>query len=182
MKNKFIVSKIISGGQTGADRGGLDAAIELCIPHGGWCPKGRKSEDGTIPAKYVLEEMNTADYLRRTEQNVIDSDATVIFIFGQPSGGSKRTVDFCKKHGKPYRCLDLAFMDDNKAASKLLEFLENRRGGLLAMPGGELPSVPGNPVLNIAGSRESKAQGIQERVRKTLLTAFSGKVYPEGSE
>lgn len=83
------ISKIVSGGQTGADRGGLDAAIELGIPHGGWCPKGRKSEDGVIPEKYLLKEMSSADYLKRTEQNVVDSDATVIFTYGQPTGGSK---------------------------------------------------------------------------------------------
>ena len=69
-----FVSKIISGGQTGADRGGLDAAIELEIPYGGWCPKGRLSEDGVIPNKYKLNEMPSKDYLKRTEQNVIDAE------------------------------------------------------------------------------------------------------------
>lgn len=179
MERKIIVSKIVSGGQTGADRGGLDAAIELGIPYGGWCPKGRKAEDGPIPAKYALKEMASADYLKRTEQNAIDSDATVIFTFGLPSGGSKKTVDYCKKHEKPYRCLDLSAMDDNTAAGKLLGFLENRRGGLIMI---DRPTVPDNAVINIAGSRESKATGIQERVKKILLIVFDGTVYPKGSE
>ena len=99
--------KIVSGGQTGADRGGLDAAIELGIPHGGWCPKGRLAEDGCIPYKYLLEEMASADYLKRTEQNVIDSDATIIFTFEKPTGGSKRTLGFTKKHNRPCLCADL---------------------------------------------------------------------------
>ena len=73
------IIKIVSGGQTGADRGGLDASIHCELPHGGWCPKGRKAEDGRIPDKYQLVEMSTSDYLSRTEANVVDSDATVVF-------------------------------------------------------------------------------------------------------
>ena len=73
------VEKIVSGGQTGADRAGLDFAIAHGIPHGGWCPKGRKAEDGTIPERYGLSETSRADYLQRTEANVRESDGTVIF-------------------------------------------------------------------------------------------------------
>ena len=73
-----MITKIISGGQTGADRGGLDAAMHCDWPHGGWCPKGRKAEDGVIPVEYHLTEMLTSAYLPRTQANVIDSDATVI--------------------------------------------------------------------------------------------------------
>lgn len=90
--------KIVSGGQTGADRAALEWAISRGIPHGGWCPKGRLAEDGIIPAQYNLHEMKSADYLRRTEQNVIDSDGTVIFTL---TGGSKRTMGFAAKHLRP---------------------------------------------------------------------------------
>ena len=83
-----MISKIISGGQTGADRAALDVAIKLSIPHGGWIPKGRKTEDGTLPDKYKLKEMTTASYPKRTEQNVIDSDGTLIIARGQLTGGS----------------------------------------------------------------------------------------------
>jgi len=83
-----MITKLISGGQTGADRGGLDAAIHCDLPHGGWCPKGRKAEDGVIPAEYHLTEMLTDKYLPRTQANVIDSDATVIFTYGPLSGDS----------------------------------------------------------------------------------------------
>ena len=74
----MMITKIISGGQTGADRAALDFAIKMKIPHGGWIPKGRLAEDGPLPEKYQLLEMSTTSYPKRTEQNVIDSDATLI--------------------------------------------------------------------------------------------------------
>ena len=101
------ITQLISGGQTGADRGGLEAALYCKVPHGGWCPKGRLAEDGPIPDKYNLQEMTNKDYLKRTEANVVDSDATVVFTYGLPSGGSLRTVEFARKHGKPYEQVDL---------------------------------------------------------------------------
>lgn len=84
------MEKIVSGGQTGVDRAGLDFAIALGIPHGGWCPKGRKAEDGPIDNRYQLQETPRADYLQRTEWNVRDNDGTVIFTVNATlSGGSK---------------------------------------------------------------------------------------------
>lgn len=79
----IMIIKIISGGQTGADQGALDAAIELDIPHGGWVPKGRKTEASPLPAKYRLQEMPTASYKARTERNVVDSDGTAILSRGR---------------------------------------------------------------------------------------------------
>jgi hypothetical protein len=78
-----MINKIISGGQTGADRAALDFALKFNIPHGGWIPKGRIAEDGPLPAKYQLQEMPTSSYPKRTEQNVIDSDGTLIFSRGK---------------------------------------------------------------------------------------------------
>ena len=97
-----MLTKIISGGQTGADRAALDVAIELNIPHGGWIPKGRKTEDGLLPDKYQLKEMSTASYPKRTEKNVIDADGTLILTHGKLSGGSALTVKIAMKHGRPY--------------------------------------------------------------------------------
>jgi hypothetical protein len=68
-----MVERIISGGQTGADRGGLTAAIKLGIPHGGWCPKGRRAEDGQVPACYHLEETGSSSYQARTKRNVLEA-------------------------------------------------------------------------------------------------------------
>jgi hypothetical protein len=94
--------KIVSGGQTGADRAGLDWAISTGIPHGGWCPKGRKAEDGKIPERYQLTETNSSDYLTRTRWNVRDSDGTVIFTMrGTLTGGSLRTAEYALKKEKP---------------------------------------------------------------------------------
>ena len=75
-----MITKIVSGGQTGADRAALDVAIEEGILHGGWIPKGRKTETGPLPEKYQLKEMPTEEYPKRTEQNVIDSDGTLIIL------------------------------------------------------------------------------------------------------
>jgi hypothetical protein len=100
------IPKIVSGGQTGADRAALDWALSHNLPSGGWCPKGRKAEDGAIDSKYPLKESSSASYVHRTELNVRDSDATVLFSLAPKlTGGSKKTVDFAKKHNKP--CLHL---------------------------------------------------------------------------
>ena len=104
-----MLERIIGGGQTGADRGGLDAALESGLPIGGWVPRGRRAEDGTVPEKYAgLLETPTADYRARTERNAKDSDATLIFTHGPLSGGSKLTAGFCEKHGKPWLQIDLS--------------------------------------------------------------------------
>lgn len=170
------IAKIVSGGQTGSDRGGLDAAIDLGIPHGGWCPRGRKAEDGTIPARYDLVETESSGYPARTEQNVVDSHCTVVFTYGRPTGGSKKTVSLAEKHARACLCVDLAAMDDDAAARTVLEWLHP--GGLM-MEG--VPVPPPNPVLNVAGSRESKAPGIQERVRNVMKTVLDPPFYvPQG--
>ena len=90
-----MLDKIISGGQTGADRAALDWAIEHSISHGGWCPKGRMAENGKIDSRYQLEETPSQDYAQRTQWNVRDSDATLIFSIGQNLlGGSLLTKNF----------------------------------------------------------------------------------------
>ena len=86
-----MILKIISGGQTGVDRAALDVAIELSIPHGGWIPKDRKTEDGKLPDKYRLKEMPTSSYAERTVQNVIDSEGTLLLSRGTLAGGSELT-------------------------------------------------------------------------------------------
>ena len=98
-----MITKLICGGQTGADTAALDVALRHAFPHGGWCPKGRKSEDGPIPLRYLLTETPSASYLQRTEWNVRDTDGTVVFpLASTVTGGSLRTIDFAKKHEKPW--------------------------------------------------------------------------------
>lgn len=148
--------KIVSGGQTGADRGGLDAARKLGIPHGGWCPKGRRAEDGAIPAGYRLKETRTSRYAERTERNVRFSDGTVVFTRGRPMGGSALTVRLARQHRKPLLRIDLKKHTDREAAAKLREWMTEHAVA----------------VVNVAGSRESRAPGIGRRVLRIVQTAM----------
>ncbi len=169
--------RAIPGGQTGADRGGLDAAIAAGVPHGGWCPKGRKAEDGAIPAVYQLVETSSADHAVRTERNVVDSHCTVVFSFGRPTGGSEKTVALAGKHRRPCLWVDLTALDDQAAALAVLRWLSP--GGLMMA---DMPVPPPNPVLNVAGSRESKASGIQERVRRVVAMVLNPPFYVPQAE
>src|SRR5246127_2191674 len=125
--------KIVSGGQTGADRAALDWARKHNLPCGGWCPKGWKAEDGPINCKYPLKETPSASYLQRTEWNVRDSDATVLFsIESALTGGSKKTGEFARKHKKPNLHLCAG---DKVAAENLRAFVEEHRGKVLNVAG-----------------------------------------------
>jgi hypothetical protein len=90
------------------DRAALDVAIELGIPHGGWCPRGRLAEDGTIPARYALRETESSEYPVRTLQNVLDSDGTLVIFRVILMGGTLLTVNLARRHQKPHRKLDLS--------------------------------------------------------------------------
>jgi hypothetical protein len=135
-----MLQKIISGGQTGADRAALDVAIKLGIPHGGWIPKGRLTEEGPLPEKYQLQEMATESYPERTEQNVIDSDGTLIISHGPLTGGSGYTRKMAMKHAKPWFHIDL-----NKTPTF--------HAGMLIE---DWVSKNGIETLNVAGPRASK--------------------------
>ncbi|MDR4485430.1 MAG: putative molybdenum carrier protein [Nitrospirales bacterium] len=162
-----MITKLISGGQTGADRGGLDAAIHCGIPHGGWCPKGRRAEDGVIPVEYHLNEMASQEYLPRTKANVVDSDATIIFTYGPLSGGSLKTATYAHHLEKPYYDVDLKSTPRKKAVEEIVRWLGgdaelNDHDEYIAFP-------PFECILNVAGSRESHASGIQEAVFQLLV-------------
>ncbi len=147
-----MIKKIISGGQTGADRAALDVAIKLDIPHGGWIPKGRKTEDGTLPEIYKLKEMPTASYPERTEQNVIDSDGTLIIARGKLTGGSDYTRQMTLKHRKQLLGIDLNLNSHFDAASLIVSWVKLQRV----------------QVLNVAGPRASKDPGIYSDVLRIL--------------
>jgi Circularly permutated YpsA SLOG family len=133
--------KIVSGGQTGADRAALDWALAHKVECGGWCPKGRKAEDGPIDLKYPLKETPSASYLQRTEWNVRDSDATVLFsIEPTLTGGSKRTMEFARRHEKPWLHLCAG---DSAAAEKLKAFTEEHRVKILNVAGPRASNEPG---------------------------------------
>jgi len=162
-----MITKIISGGQTGADRGGLDAAIHCGLPHSGWCPKGRKAEDGAIPVEYQLKEMASPEYLPRTKANVVDSDATVIFTYGPPTGGSLKTITYAHHLKKPYHDVDLSRISHKKAIIEIMMWLAgdeelNDYDEYVTCP------PPLECILNVAGSRESHAPGIQDAVFRLM--------------
>lgn len=172
-KKTIIIAKVISGGQTGADCGGLDAAIAMKIPHGGWCPKGRKAEDGVIPSKYRLKEIASSFYQERTKKNVLDSDATIVFCFGKASGGSNLTFEYAMQYKKPILVIDL---EKNEIHSgKIRNWLEKRVAARLLADTEKDLTLPVKITLNVAGSRESEAPGIQEKVKEIVLLVLSGK-------
>ena len=151
-----MVSKIISGGQTGADRAALDWAIKRGIPHGGWCPKGRKAEDGTIDHRFNLVETPSDDYAQRTEWNVRDSDATAVFsILRELRGGSLLTVQLAEQYNKPV--IHLCEEDEQtNHAQELRSFIKKF----------------GISVLNVAGPRESDEPGVYQFVSRILDQAL----------
>jgi len=134
--------KIISGAQTGVDRAALDAAMELNIPCGGWRPQARKAEDGMISEKYPVKELAGADYRKRTRQNVIDSDGTVIIYFSYLSGGTEHTVLLCIKEQKPYFLIDADELTASRAAEKLQNFVKKYSVSVLNVAG---PRASGEP-------------------------------------
>ena len=135
------ISKIISGGQTGVDRAALDAAISLGLKHGGFCPQGRKAEDGIIPVEYKMDEMNTEEYSARTMKNVQCSDGTLILHQGEITGGTALTDEFCKIKRQPLLIINI-----------LDEFKEIRGNFNTWL---EKKTIT---ILNIAGPRESEGQ------------------------
>jgi hypothetical protein len=113
------LAKIISGGQTGTDRGTLDAAIACSFPCGGWCPPGRLAEDGRIPERYSLIEFKEGGYRQRTLRNVLESNGTAILYFSQIEGGIEETLRFCIEEHKPYKLIDAEEVSAERAASLL---------------------------------------------------------------
>jgi hypothetical protein len=127
--------RIVSGGQTGVDRAALDAALEHGAAAGGWCPLGRKAEDGVIPGRYPLQELPRAGYRQRTKRNVIDSDATLIIYFDTPTGGTEQTLLFCLQQKKPYLLLDGEEIAPQRAALRIIRFVQERQVRILNVAG-----------------------------------------------
>lgn len=149
------IEKIVSGGQTGVDRAGLDAAMEAGILVGGYCPKGRLAEDGLVPYKYPLTEMASRSYTARTEKNVVESDGTLILNVGSLTGGTKKTAEYAGKHAKPFLVIQL---DEQPAPDTVTQWLD--RHDIF--------------TLNVAGPRESKfPQGIYQQALLFLRAVLS---------
>lgn len=152
-----MLRKVISGGQTGVDRAGLDAAREAGLPTGGYCAKGRLAEEGAIPEISPASEQESQLSSIRTKKNVVTSDGTLILNKGNLCGGTFRTQEFAAKHGKPYLVVQLDAAKVIKQ-ERVLDWLEEQE----------------IKVLTIAGPRESKCPGgIYNEARHYLQTLFS---------
>ena len=168
---KIISMKILSGGQTGVDRAALDTAMALGLPCGGWCPRGRRAEDGPIAEAYPLQETPTEDYPPRTEWNVRDADGTLILTRDTPDSatldsatldrGTALTVRLANQQGKPLYVVDLARPADDEV-NHVRRWLAEQQIA----------------VLNIAGPRESSAPGIH-RQASAFLRALLGSLAHE---
>lgn len=151
----FRPSRIIAGGQVGTDLGALRAARRLGIPTGGTAPKGWLTEAGPVPqlAGYGLVEATIAGYPYRTERNVFDSNATLLFRRDRIDGGTAETHGYCLEHGRPFLLMDWRELD---------------RACVVAWLGEVRPEV-----LNVAGPRETKAPGIGRVVFGFLVGVWS---------
>jgi len=147
--------KILSGGQTGADHAALDWAISAGVPHGGWCPKGRKAEDGAIPPQYELTETPSADYPARTERNVLASDGTVIISIYAALGsrGSALTQRLAEQHHKPRIHIHSGELGPGETLRSFV-------------------TMHNIQALNVAGPRASSEPRIAQFVHSVLREAF----------
>jgi hypothetical protein len=162
--------RIVSGGQTGVDRAALDAALVREVPCGGWCPAGRRAEDGRIADYYPLRETASTEYAERTLANVRDSDATLILSHREypdqldaMGAGTRLTAEAAIKSDRPLYFAHLVVGDSCAASlTDIADWIgENKIS-----------------VLNIAGPRESECPGIYAAAYAlviVLLVAVTGR-------
>ena len=144
-----MLRKLISGGQTGVDRAALEVGLALGLPVGGWCPKGRRAEDGVIPDRYPLVETLERNYEARTRRNIEDSDGTLILNLGELDGGTALTARHARQIGKP--CLIVAL-----------------EAGIEPAAFRDWLAAHHITVLNVAGPRESKRPGVYAAAARYL--------------
>jgi hypothetical protein len=151
-----MIKKIISGGQTGVDRAALDAAIKLTIPHGGWIPQGRLTENGSLPPEYRLRETDNTSYADRTEKNVLAADGTLIISRGPLTGGSEYTREMAVRHNRLWLHIDLKQIPAFQAAVAINDWISKR----------------GIEILNVAGPRASKDPKIYKDTLNIIESAY----------
>jgi hypothetical protein len=153
-------ARIVSGGQTGADRAALDAARALGIPTGGWVPRGRAAEDGPLPDAYRgMTETASPDPAVRTEWNVRDSHATLLLSHGSLTGGSAFTRACAKRWSRPLLHLDLRARSAESAEAALRDWLE----------------ALAPRILNVAGPRASEDPEIYAEAHRLLLRVLAAR-------
>ncbi len=155
MVNLIKSLRIISGGQTGVDRAALDFALENEIDCFGWCPKGRKAEDGIIPSLYPLKETETSRYEKRTLKNVDESQGLLVFVDNKPDKGTILAIDYAEKQNKPIYVIHLS-MNVEDQETGILDFLDDQNV----------------TTVNIVGPRESNCPGIYQKTKDFLVELF----------
>lgn len=148
-----VLERVVSGGQTGVDRAALDAAMNSGLIIGGWCPKGRLAEDGSIPDHYPLTETFSESYEERTRWNVQSAGATLILFIDQLHGGTKLTYELAKEMEKPVLCCDLSRKVNVRGIRSWIVINQVRD-------------------LNVAGPRESSHPGIYQLAQNLLRQVF----------
>ncbi len=146
--------KVVSGGQTGVDRAALDVCRDLGIPTGGWCPRGRRAEDGRIPAIYELKEATSPNYEVRTEWNVRDSDASLVISSIRPTGGTLATLQFAERHSRPFLLINPKV---HGAPERVLRWLD----------------TVSPVVLNVAGPRQSEVASAYQEALELLYAVLT---------
>ncbi len=149
-----MLARVVSGGQTGVDRAALDVALDLGLSCGGWCPKGRKAEDGPLTDRYPRTDTPSAEYAQRTEWNVRDSHGTLVLSRGAPTQGTAFTVEGARRMRKPCLVVDL---DQAPSPLQIHAWLHQHE----------------IVVLNVAGSRESRCPGIYAQAATLLRVLLS---------
>lgn len=151
-RRNAILQRIVSGGQTGVDRAALNVAIAAAIPCGGWCPLGRRAEDGPLPLHYPLKETDSPQYDVRTRLNVREADGTLIITRGPLRGGTALTVDVARRMARPVHVIDLR-ESGRQHVAETMHWLQQQRVR----------------TLNVAGPRESQQPGIYSEAQALLL-------------
>jgi putative molybdenum carrier protein len=159
------LKRIVSGGQTGVDRGALDAALTTGFECGGWAPGDRMAEDGIIPDWYPLTILPNGNYRQRTRLNVVDSDGTAILYDGSMNGGTRLMRDLCQRLNRPCILISARETPDPIAAAVVVKFIENNN----------------IETLNVAGPRASGWKDgyafsfavIEEAIRNSRMTSAS---------
>lgn len=137
-----FLDKVISGGQSGADRAGLDWAIHTGITHGGWCPKGRLATDGPIDPQYNLKETSGTGYFQRTKRNIVEADATLIFTYeGGTQGGTLLTIKLVSRLHKPHHIVVIGSAPANVLAKGICVWMNNGRYGCINVAGPSARSI-----------------------------------------
>jgi hypothetical protein len=148
-----MLKMICSGGQTGADMGGLLAAKQMGITTGGYIPKGCITEDGPRPAiakHFNLTETSTSRYEPRTYANAKLGDGTIRFATDWYSAGEICTLEAIEKYSKPYIDIDPT---NPRPVSEVEKWIKDNN----------------IKVLNVAGNRESKSPGICKFTREYIV-------------